>query len=354
MAPQCPICLSSLTDPVCPPCGHIFCSTCLRSAITQVNNGSQAPCPYCRKVFHIAIPGIQYVPLQFRSFVVDPIRSVYITTDDSQDQQDTRQRNESLERENRQLRERIQELEADGSEESEEGFDAPILVPSFAAPNVDPVVSSNFFNSLNIAGDSAHTGRAFIHPPNTIHIGPARLLAPVSAMGPNRPNSGETLVERFAFTRSETRTTPSARPGAVSMPSTVGNGTSTAVFTNPFSRPELQHSIPSNQRGSGLPSTVHPSFVNSSGISLSGPNNAGQWTIPSNHALNVPNQPIPAPQIFNSAGTRQFYARRESQPRMTTPAPAGQGPSAMSFTMVDVPAPSPSSGTESRGSSQSS
>ncbi|KAK0501603.1 hypothetical protein EDD18DRAFT_1143487 [Armillaria luteobubalina] len=213
MVPQCPICLSSLTDPVCPPCGHIFCSICLRRAIMQVNNGTQAPCPYCRKVFHIAIPGKQYLPPQFRPFVVDPIRSVYITTDDSQGQQDTRERNESLERENRQLRQRIQELEADESDESEEGLDAPVLVPSFAAPNVDPVSSSDLPNSLNIIGDYAHSGRAFIFPTNTIHTDPARLLAPMSAMGPSRLNSSQTIVERFAFTRSETQATSSARPG---------------------------------------------------------------------------------------------------------------------------------------------
>lgn len=296
----------------------------------QVNNGTQAPCPYCRKVFHIAIPGKQYLPPQFRPFVVDPIRSVYITTDDSQGQQDTRERNESLERENRQLRQRIQELEADESDESEEGLDAPVLVPSFAAPNVDPVSSSDLPNSLNIIGDYAHSGRAFIFPTNTIHTDPARLLAPMSAMGPSRLNSSQTIVERFAFTRSETQATSSARP-------------------DPFSRPGSQHFIPSNQWGSGLPSSVRPSFVNSDGVSLSGQSDAGQWTVPSNHALNVSNQSVPAPQFYNSAGTRQSYARRDSQPHMATPAP-----SAMGFTMVDIRTPSPSSGTDSRRPSQSS
>ncbi|KAK0489237.1 hypothetical protein IW261DRAFT_1443862 [Armillaria novae-zelandiae] len=361
MATQCPICLSSLTDPVCPPCGHIFCSSCLRRAVMQVTNGFQAPCPCCRKVFHIAIPDNRYLPPQFRPFVVDHIRSVYISTDDSQDLQDTRQLNESLERENRQLRERIRELEADGasyhgSDESEDALDAPILLPSFAGTNSDPVISSNLSNSMNIAGDSAHPRRSssfgpetqFIHPPNTIHTGPARLLAPGSAMEPNRPNSSQTIVGMFAFTRPETRATTSARPGAVSMSSTMGNGASTSVFTDLFSRPESQHSIPSHQWGSGLPSTALPSFVNIGGVSLSGLNNAGQWAIPLNHALNMPNHPILAPQLLNSARIRRSYARRESQHRMATPAPAGQGPSAMGFTMVDVPAPSPSSGTESR------
>ncbi|SJL04095.1 uncharacterized protein ARMOST_07454 [Armillaria ostoyae] len=373
MAPQCPICLNNLTNPVSTPCGHIFCSACLTRAVAQVTNGYQAPCPCCRKVFHIAIPDVQYLPPQFRPFVVNPIRSVYIATDDPQEQADTRQRNESLERENRELRERIRELEADGASyhgsDDEEGFDAPILLPSFAGPDLDPVLSSvasNLSNSMNIVGDSAHPRSAppfaletqFIQvPPNPTHTGPARSFAPVSAMGPNRPNSGQTIFGMFTFTRPETRTNPSARPLRVSMPSTMGNAASTSGFTNPFSRPELQHSIPStsaHQWGSGQPSMINPSFVNTGGVSFSGPNTAGQWTVPSNHALNMPNQLVPAPHFLNSTGTRQSFARRESQPRMATPAPPGQGPSVMGFTMVDVPASSSSSGTESRRPSQSS
>ncbi|KAK0239206.1 hypothetical protein EDD85DRAFT_534561 [Armillaria nabsnona] len=376
MAPQCPICLSNLADPVSTPCGHIFCSACLRMAVAQVTNGFQAPCPCCRKVFHIAIPDVQYLPPQFHPFVVNPIRSIYIATDDPQDQLDIRQRNESLERENRELRERIRELEADGasyhgSDESDEGFDAPILLPSFAGPDLDPVLSSvasNLSNSMNIAGGSAHLRSAppfapetqFIQiPPNPTHTGPARLLPPVSAMGSNSQNSGQTIFGMFTFTRPETRVTPSARPGSlrVSMPSTMGNAGSTSGFTNPFARSELQHSIPStpaHQWGSGHPSMAHPGFVNTGGVSFSGPNTAGQWTVPSNHALNMPNQPAPAPHFLNSARTRQSFARRESQPRMATPAPPGQGPSAMGFTMVDVPTSSSSSGTESRRTSQSS
>ncbi len=136
--------------------------------------------------------------------------------------------------------------------------------------------------------------------PNPTHTGPTRLLAPVSAMGPNRQNSGQTIFGMFTFSRPETRVTPSARPGSlrVSMPSTMGNAASTSGFTNPFTWPELQHSIPStsaHQWGSGQPSVAHPGFVNTGGVSFSGPNTAEQWTVPSNHALNIQINP---PQLL--------------------------------------------------------
>ncbi|KAK0188607.1 hypothetical protein F5146DRAFT_672449 [Armillaria mellea] len=225
MVSQCPICLNNLKDPVCPPCGHAFCAECLSRAVAQVNNGTQAPCPYCRKVFPIVMPNGQSLPPQLRPFVMDPIRRVYITTDNSQDQQNTRQHIESLERENRNLEERIEELEA----ESEELL-APILLPSFPGPDLDPVLSvaSNLSNSMNIEGDSAHPRRPpsfasepqFIHPQYVIDAGPARSLAPVSAIRPNMPNSSHTIVETFTITRQETWVTPSTRSGGVPMPST--------------------------------------------------------------------------------------------------------------------------------------
>ncbi|KAK0202509.1 hypothetical protein DFS33DRAFT_906456 [Desarmillaria ectypa] len=366
MAPQCAICLSDLRNPVCTPCGHVFCSDCLTRAIAPTTNGFQTSCPCCRKVFPIAIPDARYLPEQFRPFVVNPIRSVYFTTDDPHDRSDIIQRNESLERENENLRARIRELEADGSEE--EGSDPQVDSPLFVAhPDTDAVLSevaSNLANSMYVATNSTYPRSAplfrpetqFIPPPNPnpTRTGAARPSAPVSSMGPNRPALGQTIFGTLTFSGPETRanlSTASARPSGpvgFSMPSTMGTSMSgPAGFTNPFSRSEPRYAAPSTPapyRGTGQSSTVHPSYTNTGSLSFSRADT--QWTVPSNPALNMPNQSAPAP-VFNITGISGYtFSRRQSHPRMATPAPLGPGSSAMASTTADVPVSSPESGAE--------
>ncbi|BDA50449.1 probable E3 ubiquitin-protein ligase RNF4 at C-terminar half [Coccomyxa sp. Obi] len=46
--PQCAVCLESMAEMSCGPCGHVFCDSCLRAAVR-----AQKKCPTCRKVIHL-------------------------------------------------------------------------------------------------------------------------------------------------------------------------------------------------------------------------------------------------------------------------------------------------------------
>lgn len=45
---SCAICLSLTEEPCMPPCGHLFCSSCL---IQWIQSLDDAKCPKCRKIF---------------------------------------------------------------------------------------------------------------------------------------------------------------------------------------------------------------------------------------------------------------------------------------------------------------
>lgn len=45
---SCAICLSITTDPCMPPCGHLFCTSCL---LQWVKSNAEPICPKCRAVF---------------------------------------------------------------------------------------------------------------------------------------------------------------------------------------------------------------------------------------------------------------------------------------------------------------
>ncbi|KAK0214885.1 hypothetical protein IW262DRAFT_1300144 [Armillaria fumosa] len=51
----CSICLSDFVDPVCTPCGYVYCSRCITEAtnIKREEGSVTAPCPTCRKSFSI-------------------------------------------------------------------------------------------------------------------------------------------------------------------------------------------------------------------------------------------------------------------------------------------------------------
>ncbi|KAK0188556.1 hypothetical protein F5146DRAFT_671382 [Armillaria mellea] len=72
----CSICLSDFVDPVCTPCGHVYCSRCITEATsTQRNEGSAtAPCPTCRKLFSINDDPHFW---DFREYFGYPLRRLY-------------------------------------------------------------------------------------------------------------------------------------------------------------------------------------------------------------------------------------------------------------------------------------
>ncbi|XP_039646772.1 tripartite motif-containing protein 5-like isoform X2 [Perca fluviatilis] len=47
---SCPVCLELLTEPLTLPCGHSFCSSCVR-AHWDTEAASQSSCPVCRETF---------------------------------------------------------------------------------------------------------------------------------------------------------------------------------------------------------------------------------------------------------------------------------------------------------------
>ncbi|KAK0501641.1 hypothetical protein EDD18DRAFT_743390 [Armillaria luteobubalina] len=73
----CSICLSDFVDPVCTPCGHVYCSRCITEATSiQREKGSvTAPCPTCRKSFSINDdPSFR----DFRKYFGYPLRRLYV------------------------------------------------------------------------------------------------------------------------------------------------------------------------------------------------------------------------------------------------------------------------------------
>ncbi|KAK0466889.1 uncharacterized protein EV420DRAFT_1505995 [Desarmillaria tabescens] len=51
----CSICLSDFVDPICTPCGHVYCSNCIAQATNILRNegSTTTPCPACRQQFSI-------------------------------------------------------------------------------------------------------------------------------------------------------------------------------------------------------------------------------------------------------------------------------------------------------------
>ncbi|TFK39708.1 hypothetical protein BDQ12DRAFT_681070 [Crucibulum laeve] len=81
MSSQCSICLSNYKDPVCIPCGHIYCTRCLSDYVNNpANEGMTCACPTCRTEFNLVTPDVTYLPKKFHPFVVPSVRRVYLDT----------------------------------------------------------------------------------------------------------------------------------------------------------------------------------------------------------------------------------------------------------------------------------
>lgn len=75
----CSICLSSFKDPVCIPCGHVYCKRCLTEhANAQGNSRLSAKCPDCRASFDLVLPDLTYLPEKYHKFVSHNVRRLYV------------------------------------------------------------------------------------------------------------------------------------------------------------------------------------------------------------------------------------------------------------------------------------
>lgn len=64
---ECPICVTSFTDPRVLPCVHTYCYRCrpIKTWCKDKRNGSKATCPMCRKDFVIPDGGVEELPKNF-------------------------------------------------------------------------------------------------------------------------------------------------------------------------------------------------------------------------------------------------------------------------------------------------
>jgi len=76
---SCSICLSSFRDPVCIPCGHVYCKRCLTDyANAPGYSDLTAKCPECRASFDLVLPDLTYLPEKYHKFVTHSVRRVYV------------------------------------------------------------------------------------------------------------------------------------------------------------------------------------------------------------------------------------------------------------------------------------
>ncbi|KDR80836.1 hypothetical protein GALMADRAFT_241306 [Galerina marginata CBS 339.88] len=79
MVAQCSICLSNYRDPVCLPCGHLYCKKCLTDHVNvPTNREMTSTCPDCRATFNIAIPDLTYLPQKYHQFISHAVRRVFV------------------------------------------------------------------------------------------------------------------------------------------------------------------------------------------------------------------------------------------------------------------------------------
>ncbi|KAE9405353.1 hypothetical protein BT96DRAFT_1015585 [Gymnopus androsaceus JB14] len=82
---QCIICLSNIKDPVCIPCGHLFCSQCLSDYISSSSqDGYNSQCPTCRSSFPIVSPELTCLPKHFHRYITPSMRRVYLDSNATQ------------------------------------------------------------------------------------------------------------------------------------------------------------------------------------------------------------------------------------------------------------------------------
>ncbi|KAF8634205.1 hypothetical protein AX15_001018 [Amanita polypyramis BW_CC] len=80
MSGNCSICLGTLSEPVCIPCGHVYCTNCLAAHVNSSNDADQitATCPTCRFEFYTVTPDLTYLPKKYHQYVLPAVRRVYV------------------------------------------------------------------------------------------------------------------------------------------------------------------------------------------------------------------------------------------------------------------------------------
>ncbi|KAF6753474.1 hypothetical protein DFP72DRAFT_966765, partial [Ephemerocybe angulata] len=75
---ECSVCLDEYEEPVCIPCGHVYCKSCIKDVVNQQGGERNVgKCPECRKEFHLFIPDLTHAPAFLEPFLVSPIRRIY-------------------------------------------------------------------------------------------------------------------------------------------------------------------------------------------------------------------------------------------------------------------------------------
>ncbi|KII85974.1 hypothetical protein PLICRDRAFT_70406, partial [Plicaturopsis crispa FD-325 SS-3] len=75
----CIICLEPYKNPVCIPCGHVFCHRCLIRVIQfSKPYTTHQQCPVCRNSYTIAAIDPSLIPSHLRPYIQSSIRRVYI------------------------------------------------------------------------------------------------------------------------------------------------------------------------------------------------------------------------------------------------------------------------------------
>ncbi|KAJ3876163.1 hypothetical protein F5051DRAFT_412331 [Lentinula edodes] len=75
----CNICIDELNEPVCLPCGHVFCGSCIVRTVNTIKPAtSLQPCPTCRRLYSIINVDPSTIPPPIRPHLVPSIRKLYL------------------------------------------------------------------------------------------------------------------------------------------------------------------------------------------------------------------------------------------------------------------------------------
>ncbi|KAJ3893450.1 hypothetical protein GG344DRAFT_43315 [Lentinula edodes] len=75
----CNICIDELNAPVCLPCGHVFCGSCIVRTVNTIKPAtSLQPCPTCRRLYSIINVDPSTIPPPIRPHLVPSIRKLYL------------------------------------------------------------------------------------------------------------------------------------------------------------------------------------------------------------------------------------------------------------------------------------
>ncbi|KAJ7625476.1 hypothetical protein FB45DRAFT_66875 [Roridomyces roridus] len=81
---SCGICLEKLADPLCLPCGHVYCAhPCLSGLVATTSTDFTAECPTCREPFHTVRPELACLPKAFHKFALPSLRRLYLDLEPS-------------------------------------------------------------------------------------------------------------------------------------------------------------------------------------------------------------------------------------------------------------------------------